>query len=169
MKPGQNTLTDLVLRPASREDVGLIFQLIKELAEVEGLSSIVTASEDSLRDSLFGQPRAAEVLLVSVGNQVIGYTIFFPIFSSYTGRPELFLRDLYIRAAFRGHGYGTQILRHICQLALERGAQRLEWYVSHSNQRAIDFYTKFGAELSGSIRVCRLEHAHLQQFVGRDV
>ncbi|HKE92922.1 MAG TPA: GNAT family N-acetyltransferase, partial [Povalibacter sp.] len=126
-------------------DVPTILALISELAEFERLSHEMVATEDLLRRSLFGDRPGAEVVIGTVGEETVGFALFFPNFSTFLGRAGMYLEDLFVRPKFRGQGYGEQLLRHLAHICLERGYGRLEWSVLDWNQRAIDFYKGLGA------------------------
>jgi ribosomal protein S18 acetylase RimI-like enzyme len=137
--------SSLVIRRAVAADTPIIFALVRELAEFERLSHEVVASESQLQESLFGARPGAEVVLAQVGEEVVGFALFFQNFSTFLGRAGLYLEDLYIRPPFRGQGHGEQLLRHLAGICVERGYGRLEWSVLDWNQRAIDFYKALGA------------------------
>jgi GNAT superfamily N-acetyltransferase len=138
--------SSLQIRPAVETDVSTILGLIRELADFERLAHEVVASEPLLRETLFGSRPGAEVLLAQVADEVVGFALFFPNFSTFLGRPGLYLEDLYIRPKFRGQGYGEQLLRHLAGICAERGYGRFEWSVLDWNQRAINFYKGLGAK-----------------------
>ncbi|HKH76542.1 MAG TPA: GNAT family N-acetyltransferase [Rubrobacteraceae bacterium] len=138
-------MPELAIRAALEEDAPLILQLIKELAEYEKLSHEVVATEDSLRRALFGQRRFAEALIGEVEGEPAGFALFFHNFSTFLGRPGIYLEDLYVRPEFRGSGLGRALLAYLARLALERGCGRLEWSVLDWNEPAIGFYKSVGA------------------------
>src|SRR3954447_15473528 len=138
--------SSLQIRPAVETDVSTILGLIRELADFERLAHEVVASEPLLRETLFGSRPGAEGLLAQVADEVVGFALFFPNFSTFLGRPGLYLEDLYIRPKFRGQGYGEQLLRHLAGICTERGYGRFEWSVLDWNQRAINFYKGLGAK-----------------------
>jgi GNAT superfamily N-acetyltransferase len=131
--------------PAVPADVPVILQLIRELAEFERLLNEVTATEAQLHEQLFGPQPRAEVLIARLDNEVAGFALFFHNFSTFLGKPGLYLEDLYVRQKFRGGGCGARLLQHLARIALERGCGRFEWSVLDWNQRAIDFYRQLGA------------------------
>ena len=112
----------------------LILTLIGELAEYERLSHEVVATEDSLQEWLFGDKPVAEVLIAESGTEAAGFALFFHSFSTFLGRPGIYLEDLYVRPAFRGCGMGKAMLVHLAKLARERGCGRLEWSVLDWNE-----------------------------------
>lgn len=135
----------LSIRRAVAADVPTILALIRELAEFERLSHEVVATEDLLRHTLFGERPGAEVIIGEAGGETVGFALFFQNFSTFLGRPGLYLEDLFVRPKFRGQGHGEQLLRHLARICIERDYGRLEWAVLDWNQRAIDFYKALGA------------------------
>lgn len=135
----------LAIRAADAGDVGLILAFIKKLAAYEKLSHEVVATEEVLRESLFGTCRTAEVILAYWDGQPVGFALFFHNFSTFLGRPGIYLEDLYVEEQARGRGIGKAILVHLAQLAKQRGCGRLEWWVLDWNESAIRFYKSLGA------------------------
>ena len=135
----------LIIRKAEVKDVSLIFSFIKELAEYEKLSSEVTATEETIKESLFGERAYAEVLIAEYENEPAGHAIFFHNFSTFVGRPGIYLEDIYVRPHLRGKGIGKRLLLHLIKTAKERNCGRVEWAVLDWNKTAIDFYKKMGA------------------------
>src|SRR4028119_1781605 len=119
-------MTDTRVRQASEGDVSLILSFIRELAEYEKLSHEVVATEDGLRESLFGGRRYAEVLIVEHDGAPAGFALFFHNFSTFLGKPGIYLEDLYVRPGFRGRGLGKELLINLARLAKERGCGRVE-------------------------------------------
>ena len=140
-----NTPDDFLIRKATVEDCNLIMGLILELAEYEQLVHAVEATADTLRDNLFGTNPAAEIIIGEHQEQTVGYALFFRSFSTFTGRPGLYLEDIYIKPDLRGRGFGKQMMTHIARLALERKCSRLEWSVLDWNTHSIAFYQSIGA------------------------
>jgi GNAT superfamily N-acetyltransferase len=130
---------------ATEGDVPLILRLIKDLAEYERMSSDVVATEQGLRDSLFGARPAAEVIIAYAGDTPAGFALFFHNYSTFLGKPGLYLEDLFVVPEFRGNGYGRELLRELAAIAVERGCGRFEWSVLDWNEPAIGFYKKLGA------------------------
>ena len=133
------------IRPATIDDVSLILSLIKELADFERLSHEVVATEEILREALFGERRAAEVVIGDQGDEPAGFALYFHTFSTFLGRPGIYLEDLYVKPEFRGMGIGRAILVYLARLAKERGCGRLEWSVLNWNEPAIRLYRGIGA------------------------
>jgi GNAT superfamily N-acetyltransferase len=149
---------------ATEEDVPLILSLIRELAEYEKLSDEVVATEDGLRDSLFGERRYAEVLIAEHGGAPAGFALFFHNFSTFLGKPGLYLEDLYVKPAFRGAGIGKKLLVRLASLAIGRGCGRLEWWVLDWNEPAIGFYRSVGAEPMDDWTVYRVSGSALEDL-----
>jgi GNAT superfamily N-acetyltransferase len=137
--------SDLRIVPATERDAPLILQMIKDLAEYERMSDQVTATEATVRETLFGARPAAEVVIGYASDAPAGFALFFPNYSTFVGRPGLYLEDLFVRPEFRGHGFGKQLLAHLARIAVERGYGRFEWSVLDWNEPAIGFYKKLSA------------------------
>jgi GNAT superfamily N-acetyltransferase len=150
------------IRSAREEDVPIILSLIRGLAEYERMGHLVRASEDGLRQALFGSHRAAEVVLAEAGAETIGFALFFHNFSTFLGRPGLYLEDLFVVPSWRKQGVGKQLLVHLAGIALARGCGRMEWAVLDWNEPAIGFYKRLGAQLLDDWRLCRLTEDGLQ-------
>jgi GNAT superfamily N-acetyltransferase len=152
------------VRPAEKRDVGVIMGFIKELAEYEGLAHEVIADEASLERFLFGEHPVAEALIAEFQTTPIGFALYFATFSTFVGRPGLYLEDLYVRPNMRGKGVGTLLLQHVARLARERGCGRLEWSVLNWNKPAIRFYEALGARAMDDWTVYRLTDDHLSKL-----
>ena len=131
--------------PALERDTPVILSLIKDLAEYERLGHEVEATEEDIRDSLFGDWPGAEVVLAYVGRDVAGFALFFHNYSTFLGRRGLYLEDLFVRPAYRSRGVGRRLLAHLARLAVERKCGRMEWWVLDWNESAIRFYQSIGA------------------------
>lgn len=143
--------------PAVAEDVPEILAMVSELAEFELLSHEAVATPADLTAALFGPRPYAEVLMARSGRQVSGFALFFHNYSTFKGKPGIYLEDLYVRPAFRGLGHGKALLTRIAQLAVERGCGRYEWSVLDWNQTAIDFYRSLGARPMNEWTVMRVD------------
>ena len=132
--------------PATERDTPTVLRLIRGLAEYEKLADRVVATEASLREQLFGPRPAAEVSLACVGEEAVGFAVYYPTFSTFAARPGMYLEDLFVEPHWRGHGFGRQLLAHVATIALARGCDRMSWVVLPWNQPAIDFYRRLGAE-----------------------
>ena len=131
--------------PAKEEDVPLILEMIRALAEYERLSHEVLATEEKLRQTLFGPKAAAEVVFAYEGEFRAGFAVFFSTYSTFLGQPGIYLEDLYVKPEARGKGIGFALLRHLAKLAMERNCGRLEWSVLNWNEPSIQFYKRLGA------------------------
>jgi GNAT superfamily N-acetyltransferase len=131
--------------PATELDLPVILDLIHALAEYEKLADSVTATEERLRETLFGSKPAAEVLLAHWDRECVGFAVFFPIYSTFLAQAGLYLEDLYVEPHLRGKGIGLALLKHLARIAIERGCGRVEWGVLNWNQPSIQFYRKLGA------------------------
>jgi GNAT superfamily N-acetyltransferase len=146
----------LTIAPAQPDDAGLVLELIRELAAYEKLEDDVTATEDGLRSALFGPSPAAEVRLARWDGSPAGFALFFPNFSTFLGRPGLYLEDLYVKPEHRGRGIGRALLRELAVIARDRGYGRIDWWVLDWNAPAIGFYRRLGAEAMSDWTVFRL-------------
>jgi GNAT superfamily N-acetyltransferase len=146
----------LKLRSATADDVPLIFQFIKELAEYEKLAHEVMATEESLRANLFGTRKTAEVILAFEGGIPAGFALFFHNFSTFLGKPGIYLEDLFVRPKFRGRGYGKALMIALARIARERDCGRFEWWVLNWNTPSMEFYRRLGAKPMSEWTVQRL-------------
>jgi GNAT superfamily N-acetyltransferase len=144
------------IRTARVEDVPIILQLIRDLATYERAPNEVTATEEQLVEVLFGPRPSAEVMLAFEEDTAVGFAVFFHNFSTWLGRPGLYLEDLFVKPEVRGKGYGRALLVHLAKIARERGCGRMEWAVLDWNDPAIQFYHKLGAAPMDEWTVFRL-------------
>jgi GNAT superfamily N-acetyltransferase len=142
--------TGIRIDPANPADIPLILSLIRELADYEKLADQVVATESSLQASLFGAAPAACAVVARVDDEAAGFALFFRNFSTFLGKPGLYLEDLYVRPAFRGRSVGKRLLSHLAAVALAQGCARFEWAVLDWNQPARRFYESLGAEANAS-------------------
>jgi len=147
---------NFAIRVAIVDDVPIILELIHALATYERAPNEVTATEQGLVEVLFGEKPAAEVLLAFENETAVGFAVFFHNFSTWLGRPGLYLEDLFVKPEHRGKGYGRALLIHLAKIARERGCGRMEWAVLDWNEPAIEFYRKLGAKPMGEWTVFRL-------------
>ena len=147
---------NFAIRPATAADVPIILELIRALATYERAPNDVTATEDGLSKVLFGEKPAAEVLLAFENETAVGFAVFFHNFSTWLGRPGLYLEDLFVRPEDRGKGYGRALLIHLAKIARDRSCGRMEWAVLDWNEPAIQFYRKLGAKPMDEWTVFRL-------------
>jgi GNAT superfamily N-acetyltransferase len=155
-------VASLTVRPAQPEDVGLLLELFGELAEYEHLEHELKATEEQLREALFGakpaaealiaehaaradDPRAGEPTATEAEPEALGYALFFPTFSSFLASTGVWLEDLFVREEHRGEGVGRALLEAVAACAVERGGERLEWAALDWNEPALGFYRKLGA------------------------
>jgi GNAT superfamily N-acetyltransferase len=157
-------MPDTRVREASEGDVPLILFFIRELAGYERLSHEVVATEEGLRESLFGERRYAEVLIAEHDGEAAGFALFFHNFSTFLGKPGIYLEDLYVRPEFRGAGIGKKLLVHLARLAKRRDCGRLEWWVLDWNEPSIGFYKKLGAVPMDDWTVYRVSGAALEDL-----
>ena len=137
-------MEEVTFRKAVREDVPLILEFIKGLAEYEKMSDEVVATEEILDEWLFDKEKAEVIFAIAEGEEV-GFALFFHNFSTFLGRAGIYLEDLFVKPKYRGNGYGKAILKRLAQIAVERGCGRLEWSCLDWNQPSIDFYLSLGA------------------------
>jgi GNAT superfamily N-acetyltransferase len=161
-KPARMNAT---LRSAQVEDVPQILAFILELAEYERLAHTVTATEDLLRQSLFGPKPAAEAIIASVGGVDVGWALFFTNFSTFNGLPGIYIEDLYVKPELRGRGIGKALLKRVATLAVERGCGRVEWAVLDWNEPSIQFYKSLGAKPMDEWTTYRLTGDSLKKVV----
>ena len=152
------------IRPASAADLPLIAQLIRDLAEYERLAHEVRFDDDVLNAKLFGPRPYAEVVIGEIDGHPQGFALFFHNFSTFEGRPGIYLEDLFVRPEARGSGLGKALLSHLAALAVERDCARLEWSVLDWNEPAIGFYKKLGARLMDEWTMMRVDGQALAQL-----
>ena len=134
-----------MIRPATEQDVPVILDLIKQLADYERLADRVVATEQRLRDTLFGERPAAEVLLASIEGETVGYALFFTTYSTFLAKPGLYLEDLFVKPHARGKGIGKALLARLAKIAVERDCGRVDWSVLNWNEPSLRFYEALGA------------------------
>ncbi|MBC7085027.1 MAG: GNAT family N-acetyltransferase [Methanomethylovorans sp.] len=153
----------LLIRSAYVEDVPLLLQLIKGIAEYEHLSHLVSATEDSLKRFLFGDKPFAEALIAEFDNVPAGFVVFFHNFSTFLGKPGLYIEDIYVLPQFRHKGIGGSLFMKCIQIAKDRDCGRIEWSVLHWNP-ARKFYEKFGAQPIQDWIIYRLDEEMIEQI-----
>jgi GNAT superfamily N-acetyltransferase len=134
-----------VIRSATEQDVPVILDLIRQLADYERLSDKVIANEQSIRDTLFGERPGAEVLLASLDGEIAGFAVFFTNYSTFLAKPGLYLEDLFVKPHARGKGIGKALLARLAGIALERDCGRIDWSVLDWNEPSLRFYEALGA------------------------
>ena len=147
---------NILIRSATEKDVPAILSLIKELANYEKLSDQVIATEDELKKVLFGENNFVEILVAEYEKQITGQALFFKNFSTFLGKPGIYLEDLYVKPEMRNKGIGKALLDKIISLAKERNYGRVEWAVLDWNESAIEFYEKIGAKKLDEWKIFRL-------------
>ena len=160
------TSMSLTIDPATPDDVPLVLTFIRELAEYEELSDRVVVTEADLQRWMFGERRVAEAVIARQDGAPVGFALFFPVFSTFLGRPGIYLEDLFVREPARGRGTGRALVTYLARLAVSRGWGRVEWAVLDWNTAAIGFYRRLGAEMLDDWRICRLT-GHALERLGR--
>jgi GNAT superfamily N-acetyltransferase len=156
----------LTIQSATEQDVPLILVFIKALAEYERLADACVATEEGLRETLFGARPYAECVIARWKGEPAGFALFFHNYSTFLARPGIYLEDLFVNPSFRGHGIGKALLRHLAKLALERNCGRLEWSVLDWNESAIGFYKSLGAEPLDDWTIFRVKGDALKRLAG---
>lgn len=157
----------LRIAPATEAEVPLVLGFIRKLAEYEKLEHAVTATEDDLRRCLFGERPVAEALLAWWDGQPAGFAVFFHNFSTFLGKPGIYLEDLFVEPPLRGKGIGKALLARLAATAMQRGCGRLEWAVLDWNAPSIEFYKKLGAVAMNEWTVYRLTGDALNRLAGQ--
>ena len=155
---------NLNLRPATPDDVPVLFGLIQALAEYEKLAHAVTGNAEALSEHLFGSRPYVEAILAEYPGQVVGFALFFFNYSTFLTQPGIYLEDLFVLPGYRQQGVGKAILTYLANLALERNCGRLEWNVLDWNEPAIAFYSRMGASVLDDWRICRVTGNSLTQL-----
>jgi GNAT superfamily N-acetyltransferase len=158
------SIPDFLIRRSTVDDCALILGFIKELAEYEKLSHEVVATVETLEDSLFGEKSYAEVLIAEYQQKPVGYALYFHNFSTFTGRPGIYLEDIYVQPAMRGKGFGKSLLSYIAKVAVDMNCTRVEWSVLDWNEPSIQFYRSIGAAPMDGWTVQRLDGEELSSF-----
>lgn len=163
----QSSLSHRIIRSATPEDVNTLFSLIQALADYEKLSHQVTGSVDALAEHLFGQRPCIEAILADVGEQSVGFALFFTNYSTFLTKPGIYLEDLFVLPDYRSQGIGKALLSYLAQLALNRNCGRLEWSVLDWNEPAIGFYQRMGATVLPDWRICRVTGEAIAQLAAK--
>ncbi|MCL5021287.1 MAG: GNAT family N-acetyltransferase [Bacteroidetes bacterium] len=154
---------ELNIRRATESECGTILGFIRELGEYEKLLHEVVATEETLRKNIF-ERHMAEVIFAEVDGTPVGFALFFHNFSTFVGKPGIYLEDLYVKPQYRGKGYGKQLLIYLAKLAKQRDCGRFEWAVLDWNERAISFYRSLGAKPMNEWKVYRLAGNDLDEL-----
>ena len=155
------------IRAAQPSDAGEIVRLIRELAEYEKLAHMAVGTEEAIRQQLFGPRPAAEAMIAERGGRAVGFALFFTTFSTFLCQPGLYLEDLFVEPAHRGHGIGKALLQRLAALAVERDCGRLEWRVLDWNEPSIRFYESLGAKLMPEWELVRMTVAEFAELARR--
>lgn len=158
------TPTKFRIKQATERDISVVLKLIKGLADFERLSHEVSTSEERLRETLFGSSPGAEVLIAYSAEDAVGFAVYFQSYSTFLGRPGIYLEDLFVLPAWRKQGIGRLLLERVARTAVERECGRMEWSVLDWNKAAIEFYESLGAQAMDQWTVYRLSGAALQSF-----
>ena len=156
------------IRTATESDVALILSFIRDLARYEKLEDRVVATEETLRATLFGNPRFAEVLIGEEDGAPMGFALFFHNYSTFLGRPGVYLEDLFVKSEARGRGYGKALLARLAAIANERNCGRVEWAVLDWNEPSINFYRSLGAVSLDDWKIFRLTGDALSALASKD-
>ena len=159
---------DVRIQQATKADVPLVLRMIKALAEYEQLTHEVVATEAKVRESLFGSNPSAEAVIARVDGQPAGFAVWFYSYSTFLGRPGLYLEDLFVLPEWRGRGIGRALLRHLARIAVSRDCGRMEWAVLDWNELAIRFYRGLGARPMSDWTVYRLTGDDLTRLAAAD-
>ncbi len=152
-----------------RDEVSGLLELIRELARFEKLEHEVEATVESLTESLFGPEPVVGALIGRVGDELAGYALYFFTFSSFVGRPGIWLEDLYVRPAFRRQGLGSMMIEAVARIGAERNCGRFEWTALNWNKNALDFYRKLGAQMMDEWVLIRMNAEGLRRVAGSKV
>lgn len=162
----ETKIPDFTIRFAKENDVPLILKFIKELADYEKLLHEVKADESILMESLFKR-KSAEVIIGEFKNEPVAFALFFHNFSTFLGKPGIYLEDLYVNPDYRGYGFGKTILSYLSKLAIDRDCGRFEWWCLDWNIKSIDFYKSCGAEAMDEYTVFRLTGEKLKKLASQ--
>ncbi len=160
----QKANASIRIEPAVKSQASLVLYFIRQLAEYEKLLDKVTADVSRIEESLFGEKPSAEVMIAYLNDEPAGFAIFFSTYSTFLGRPGIYLEDLFVEAKFRGYGVGKALLVFLAQLTRARGGARLEWSVLNWNEPAIEFYKGLGATAQDAWTMYRVTGENLKKL-----
>ena len=163
----KTNISNFMLHKATESDVPIILSFIHEFATYEKLAHEVVATEDSLCQSLFGNRKVAEVIIGFYKEKPVSFALFFHNFSTFLGKPGIYLEDLYIKPEMRGKSLGKSMLSYIAQIACDRDCGRFEWCVLDWNKSALKFYSSMGATPMNEWTTQRLEGKALQKLANK--
>ena len=158
-------MNSFTINPATETDVAILLAMIRELAVFEDLTRELEVTADSLRVALFGERPVAAALLARVGNEPAGYAVYFQTFSTFVGRPGIFLDDLYVRPPFRKCGIGRALLQRVAKIGAELGGGRFEWIALRWNENAFRFYRSIGASVMNEWALLRMNSREVGNLV----
>lgn len=158
----------VAIRPARESDTGLIFDLVRELAEYERLADAVDATPEMIAAALFGEAPRLFCDIAEWDGEAAGLAVWFLNFSTFRGRHGIYLEDLFVRPAFRGRGLGKALMAHLAKCCVAQGLARFEWSVLDWNAPSIAFYKSIGADVMDDWKICRLSGPALQAFAAKD-
>ncbi len=161
-----SNVSEYRIEPATESDIPLILSFIKGLAQYEGLAHEVVATEENLRESLFGFRASTEAVIAYIATEPVGLAVFFQNYSTFLGRSGLYLEDLFVLPEWRGRGLGRALLGYVARIAVTRGCGRLEWSVLDRNEPAIRFYRALGASPMDEWTIYRLTGEALERLSG---
>lgn len=156
------------IRTATPADAPRVWELIRELADYEKLTHLLSGSAESLAEHAFGERPVVEILVAETADRIVGYALFFPTYSTFLTRPGIWMEDLYVTPTFRGRGIGKALLFAVAERARERGCGRLEWSVLDWNAPSIAFYESLGAERLPEWQICRLTPPAIEAMLGEE-
>ena len=162
-------MTPFTINSASESDVPVLLAMIRELAEFERLAHELEVTADSLRAALFGERPVAAALLARVGDKPAGYAVYFQTFSTFVGRPGIFLDDLFVRPEFRKRGIGRALLEAVAKIGMEIGGGRFEWIALRWNENAFRFYRSLGAKVMDDWALLRMNSREVKNLVAAEV
>ncbi len=161
-----DTADDLLIRTAEEEDIPMILEFVLELAEYEGAKDQIRSTEEGLREALFTR-KVADALIAELEGEPIGFAIWAYSFSTFTGKPTLYIDDLYVREQYRGRGIGSRLFSFIAEVACKKDCGRMDWYCMNSNVSGMKYYHNMGAEEIDWFKVFRLDRARMEAMRDR--
>ena len=162
--PVQTRIDGFAIRHAEETDSALILRFIKELSVYEKLENEVVATEEELRRQLFGEKPVAEVIIGEDRGKPVGFALFYQSFSTFVGKPGIYLEDLYVVTEERGKGFGRCLLAYLAKLAVERDCGRFEWAVLDWNEPSLQFYKSLGARFMNEWIINRVDGENLRKL-----
>ena len=157
-------MTGAVLRSGTPEDIPALLGFIRELADYEGELDKVEATEEGLRQHLFGPEPKSKTLIVELDGKPVGSAFYFYFFATYRGRPGIYLEDIYLQPEVRGRGIGKQVFRHLAREVRDAGGYFLRWWVEHNNESGIGFYESLGSRREQHHTIYHLEDENLARL-----